>query len=330
MDTTHLIASLPQIIATCFIVLAVTIYLLKLTLFSHKEERNDDISTGLKQEIKSSAIASTISDETNKKVLNPALFRSFPLIQVTQISPNTKLFRFQLPNSESNIGLSIGRHISLRANIDGNNVIRAYTPTSHPQQKGFFELLVKTYAMGKLSPHLHSLSIGDCVDVRGPVGRFKYVPSSPPSDPNNDDSPPCFGLIAGGTGLTPCLQVLRSILPIDGHASLHPEDVTRFVLFYQNRTEEDILLKKEIDALAAAHPSRLQVLYFLSNPATKEWGTRAPNERRGYIALDAMCEHMHKNKCKQVGICGPSGFNDAMKLMLTKVGHTSEDSVFIW
>jgi ferredoxin-NADP reductase len=44
-------------------------------------------------------------------------------------------------------------------------------------------------------------------------------------------------------GLTPCLQVIRTILEGEGY----DDDDTVFTLLYQNRTVEDILLKDELD-----------------------------------------------------------------------------------
>ena len=83
---------------------------------------------------------------------------------------------------------------------------------------------------------MHSLRAGSSIEVRGPIGRFKYTKNQHPK----------LGLIAGGTGLTPCLQVIRSILQSPEYA---PGDKTRLTLFFQNRTEEDILLLDELELL---------------------------------------------------------------------------------
>lgn len=288
--------------AIATLVLAILIYI------AMSPRKGDDISTGLQKE--QDTKDPPASDD---KILNPATFRAFKLQEIILVSHNTKLFRFEIPQSKS-IGLGIGRHISVRADIAGNNVIRAYTPTSHPNQTGHFDLLIKTYETGKLSPYLHSLAVGDKVDIRGPVGRFKYQKNMYPR----------MGLIAGGTGLTPCLQVIRCILSAD-----YVDDNTTFVLLYQNRTEADILLRSELDALMTAYPARLQIIYFLSNASTTTYGHKS-NERRGYICLDALNEFMNIRSCPFVGLCGPSGFNDAMKGMLKKVGHTGEESVYVW
>jgi len=80
--------------------------------------------------------------------LNPAKFKEFKILLIKQVSYNTKLFRFEIPHGKS-LDLPIGRHISLKADIDGNKVIRAYTPTTRSNQQGYFDLLIKSYDLGE-------------------------------------------------------------------------------------------------------------------------------------------------------------------------------------
>lgn len=80
-------------------------------------------------------------------------------------------------------GLPCGKHVFLYANINGENVMRAYTPTSQDSDLGRFDLVIKVYKAGqhpqfpeggKMSQHLESLSLGDTIDVKGPVGHVVY------------------------------------------------------------------------------------------------------------------------------------------------------------
>lgn len=52
-------------------------------------------------------------------------------------------YRFALPSPEATLGLPIGQHISVQAEIGGKNVMRSYTPTSSDDDKGHFDLLIK-------------------------------------------------------------------------------------------------------------------------------------------------------------------------------------------
>lgn len=66
-------------------------------------------------------------------------------------------------------------------------------------------------------------------------------------------------MIAGGTGITPMLQIVRAALK-------NTTDTTKLSLIYANVNHEDILLKKELDELASQHSNRFKVYYVLNNP----------------------------------------------------------------
>jgi len=285
------------------------------TSYNHKGE---DVSRGLRKA--DDGLKNEISNLD--KVLSPVSFKKFKLVNVKTISSNTKLLRFEIPHNQC-INLPIGRHISVRAEIDGNKVTRAYTPTSRPDMKGYFDLLVKAYEFGKMSTYLHSLRTGDEIEVRGPIGSFKY----------GSNMYPRVGLIAGGTGLTPCLQVLRCVLE-GPEAAL---DRTAFTLLFQNRTFADILLREELDDLRARFPDRVQLHYFLSNPSDTpvDWahGAGHEHEHAGYITQECVTELLCPAVCPLVCVCGPSGFNDTMKRLLQSAGHDlppEGKSVYVW
>lgn len=53
-------------------------------------------------------------------------------------------------------------------------------------------------------------------------------------------------MIAGGTGITPCWQIIRTVTD-------DPEDDTEVSLLYANQCEDDILLREQLEELAAKH-----------------------------------------------------------------------------
>lgn len=91
--------------------------------------------------------------------------------------------------------------------------------------------------------------MGQYAEVRGPKGSFNYQPNMCTA----------IGMIAGGTGITPMLQVIRAILE-------DPSDKTKISLIFANVNLEDILLKEVFDRLALDHPDQLTVYYVLNNP----------------------------------------------------------------
>ncbi|KAK8027585.1 hypothetical protein PG991_004641 [Apiospora marii] len=198
-------------------------------------------------------------DQQPKKVLKPDTFQEFELKEKTIVSHNVAIYRFKLPAANSIIGLPIGQHISIGANIaqeDGSSkeIVRSYTPISGDHQPGYVDFLIKSYPTGNISKYMASLAVGQTIRMRGPKGAFVYTPNMVRH----------FGMVAGGTGITPMLQVIRAI--IRGRPA---GDKTQVDLIYANVTEQDILLREDLDTLAK-EDSGFRVHYVLDKPP-QDW-----------------------------------------------------------
>ncbi|GJJ08763.1 hypothetical protein Clacol_002982 [Clathrus columnatus] len=235
-----------------------------------------------------------INGKKSKPVLDPKEWKEFPLIEKTVVSPNTAVYRFGLPRPNDILGLPIGQHISVEAEIDGKKIVRSYTPTSSDDDRGHFDLLVKSYEKGNVSRYLSLIKIGQKVRIKGPKGQFTYTP----------DLSRELGMIAGGTGITPMLQIIRAVLK-------NPSDTTKLSLIYANVNFEDILLKKELDDLVANHPTRFSVFYVLNNPP-QSWDGGV-----GFVAKEHIQKHMPiSNHDIKILLCGPPPMMTAMKYIL--------------
>lgn len=151
--------------------------------------------------------------------------------------------------------MPIGQHISIGAILtqpdgSGKNIIRSYTPISGNHQPGYFDLLIKAYPQGSVTQHLARLKIGDNIRVRGPKGAFTY----------RQNMVRHFGMIAGGTGLTPMLQIIRAIVRgrPDG-------DNTEVDLIFANVNEEDILLRHDLEQISR-EDSGIRIHHVLNKP----------------------------------------------------------------
>ena len=85
---------------------------------------------------------------------------------------------------------------------------------------------------------LWNRKVGDSMQVKGPYVKLAY-------EPNKWSS---VGMVAGGTGITPMYQLILEMLA-------NPRDKTEIRLIYASRTEADIILKTELDALATVYPN---------------------------------------------------------------------------
>ncbi|GBG27348.1 NADH-cytochrome b5 reductase-like protein [Hondaea fermentalgiana] len=224
-----------------------------------------------------------------KQALSPKEFRSFKLLSVEQVSHNTKLLRFALPSDQHEAGLSVASCLVAKANIDGKNVIRPYTPVSLNHQRGYIDLLVKVYPQpgGVMSRHIDSLKPGDELEMKGPFPKIPYKKNMVKK----------IGMVAGGTGITPMLQVIREVLS-------NPDDNTEISMIFANVTEKDILLRDELEALQYLYPS-FKVYYTLDKPPSKWKGGE------GFVTEEMIREHLPtpNDDCK-ILVCGPKGLMD--------------------
>lgn len=231
-----------------------------------------------------------INEDSGKKVaLNPDKWIEFKLQDRAPVSHNSHLFRFSFDPS-SKLGLDIASCILTRApmgeNAEGKPkyAIRPYTPISDPEAKGYFDLLIKVYPEGKMSQHFARLRPGDVLEVKGPIEKLHYSPNMKEH----------IGMIAGGSGITPMLQVIEAILK-------NPDDNTQVSLVYANLSPDDILLKKKLDVLAATHPN-LKVFYTVDNP-TNDWRGGI-----GYVSKDMIVKGLPlPGDDTLILVCGPPG-----------------------
>lgn len=250
------------------------------------------------------------------------------LVDKEIISHDTRRFRFALKSPEHVLGLPIGQHIYLSARIDGNLVVRPYTPVSSDDDKGFVDLVVKIYYKnvhpkfpegGKMSQYLESLRIGDTIDFRGPNGLLVYKGKGSFAIKADKKSPPVMttakhvGMIAGGTGITPMLQIISAIMK-------DPKDETVCYLLFANQTEKDILLRPELEEVLVNNPTRFKRWYTLDR-APEGWAFS-----QGFIS-----EEMVKNHLPPPGddtlilMCGPPPMIQfACNPNLDKVGHAED------
>ncbi|KAL6223920.1 hypothetical protein ACLB2K_002777 [Fragaria x ananassa] len=197
-----------------------------------------------------------------------------PKLQDTaRVSHNTQLFRFTF-DPTAKLGLDVASCLITRAPIGQDD----------PDSKGYFDLLIKVYPEGKMSQHFASLKPGDVLEVKGPIEKLRYIPNMKKH----------IGMIAGGTGITPMLQVIEAILK-------NPDDTTKVSLLYANVSPDDILLKQKLDLLAAAHPN-LKVYYTVDNP-TKSW-----KGGKGFISKDMAVKGLPgPAEDTLILVCGPPG-----------------------
>lgn len=145
-----------------------------------------------------------------------------------------------------------------------------------------------------MSQHLNSLKIGDTILMKGPKGHLEYKGKGQFTITKRNQATNYkkrrIGMIAGGTGITPMMQVINAVLK-------NPLDRTELFLIFANQTEDDILLRKELEAIPK---DRLKVFYTLDRPpANWKYGT-------GFINTE-MCKNNlpAPSPDTMLFVCGP-------------------------
>ena len=121
--------------------------------------------------------------------------------------------------------------------------------------------------------------VGDTVAIMGPIGTHTYLGRGKFKSGRNEHSCKKLGMMAGGTGITPMLQVMSAILK-------DPSDTTQISLLYANQTEDDILVRDMLESLQAKYPKQLKIHYTLDRPpAGWKYST-------GFITDTMIAEHL--------------------------------------
>ncbi|GKU87696.1 hypothetical protein SLEP1_g2055 [Rubroshorea leprosula] len=250
------------------------------------------------------------------------------LIVKTSLSHDVRLFRFALPLEDQVLGLQVGKHILLCASIDGKLCMRAYTPTSSIDEVGHFDLVVKIYFKGVhpkfpngglMSQYLDSLPLASVLDVKGPLGHIEYKGRGNFLVHGKPKFAKKLAMLAGGTGITPIYQVVQAILK-------DPEDETEMYVVYANHTEDDILLREELDGWAKMH-ERLKVWYVISKPIREGWQYSV-----GLINESIMREHLPPGSDDTLALaCGPPPMIQfAVQPNLEKLNYDVKNNLLIF
>ena len=176
----------------------------------------------------------------------------FHRLKVAEVVPETdeaSSIRFEIPyDLKEAFRFKAGQHLTLRAEINGEEVRRNYSLCTAPSDNDVM-VTVKRIAGGVFSNWVgDSLKAGDSVDVMTPHGSFTTY-----FDPATRRH---YVGIAGGSGITPVMSLIRT--------ALGEEPNSRFTLFYGNRDSSSIIFLEALAALKNEYMGRLEIFHFLA------------------------------------------------------------------
>lgn len=244
------------------------------------------------------SIEHSIHHRTEEAKVFSNRFQPYVLGEIIPITHDTALFRFLLPNLEDEFNLKPCSSLQAcyKYGVQAKDqCYRFYTPVTANHTKGYFDIIVKRKQGGQFTKHLFGMHIGDKLLFRCVSFKIQYKP-------NKWDH---VGMIAGGTGFTPMLQVIRHALT----EPLEPGvvDKTKLSFLFCNRTEKHILLKGLFDDLAEKYKDRFRLFYTIDLPLNSEYWSKQKNCFTGYVTEEMITQSMPKPNEKNsiVMICGP-------------------------
>lgn len=234
----------------------------------------------------------------------------YPL-KVAEIVPETaeaNSIRFEVPPGlRDTFAFKAGQHLTLKAEIGGEEVRRNYSLCTAPDEQDWM-VTVKRIAGGIFSNWVGDiLKPGDTLDVMPPHGSFT----------TNFDSGRQRHLvgIAGGSGITPVMSLLRTTLKFEPQSS--------FTLLYGNRDSGSIIFLEELARLKDRHLDRFELYHFLAEEAgeIELFNGMLDRER-----CDEAIEHLVGSLVDVDGwfICGPGPMMDAAESALVDRGVTRD------
>jgi ferredoxin-NADP reductase len=191
-----------------------------------------------------------------------------------------------------------GQHVDIRLTAeDGYQAQRSYSIASPPDGE-LLALTVERIENGEVSPYLvDELRIGDQFEVRGPIGGYFVW---------TEGGPLC--LIAGGSGIAPLMAMLRHR---DGH-----EHRTPATLIYSSRSVDDIIYRKELDAMAQRDQS-LRVVHTLTRQQPVGWTGHRGRVDRALLARACF----PPAQSPKIFVCGPTPFVEDVARFLVELRY---------
>jgi ring-1,2-phenylacetyl-CoA epoxidase subunit PaaE len=221
---------------------------------------------------------------------------------------------FDLPeNLKSEFDFTAGQYLTIKADINGEDVRRAYSICTAPNED-LLGVSVKTVLDGKMSTYLNNqIKKGDILEIMKPEGRFTLVTLQ---DVQRDHY-----FFAAGSGITPVISMIKSMLEQEPKSTAY--------LLYGNKNEENIIFKDEIESLREKYEGQIVVEMTISQPKTERGsgilgilGKKKTSWQglKGRIDSAKVARFVHENPPKsehaEYYICGPGAMIETVQTTL--------------
>jgi ring-1,2-phenylacetyl-CoA epoxidase subunit PaaE len=221
--------------------------------------------------------------------------------EVVRETSDTVTIYFEQP--EPFLDYKPGQFLTLVMDFDGKELRRSYSLCTSPYVDPFPGISIKRVSNGLFSNYLNEkIFPGKTINVLKPMGNF--------TTDFHSKNRRHFFLVAGGSGITPIMGILKSVLVNE------PESIIS--LIYCSRDEDNIIFKKQLDMLQLANPDRLTVIHNLSRPSDSWTGSKGRISALTLKELFANAEY-EKRYEEVYFLCGPDGIMDTAEKVLDEL-----------
>ena len=210
-----------------------------------------------------------------------------------------------------------GQYLTLKFNIKGKEVRRAYSMCSSPLEEDL-TVTVKRVKKGLVSNYINDqVKPGQSVEVMPPDGRFYTVV--------DEENRKTYYLFGAGSGITPLFSIIKTIL--------EKEPQSTVFLFYGNRNEDCIIFKEQLETLQSRYADQFVMELILSQPKRTKGkglsgifskGTISWPGKVGRLAKKVIDEFLEKHPARHPNleyfICGPGNMIDSVEAALVSKG----------
>ena len=176
-------------------------------------------------------------------------FHSLRVASLTQETRDAVVVTFDVPEEQRDaFRFTPGQNLTLRAHFDGEEIRRSYSICSAPYEQKV-SIAIKRVQDGQFSTWANKeLRPGHMIECMCPSGGF-----GEPADPEHPRHHVAF---AAGSGITPVISILKTIL--------REEPNSRFTLVYGNRASSSVIFKEELENLKDQYIDRFRLVFILS------------------------------------------------------------------
>ncbi len=235
-------------------------------------------------------------------------FYSLPVLKVKNETRDTIAVTFAVPAElVDSFSYQQGQHLTLRAQIEDEDVRRSYSICSAVQD-GALRVAIKRTPGGLFSSWANdNLKPGMLLDVMPPMGHFNV--------PLAADNARHYLAFAAGSGITPILSIIKT--------TLLTEPKSTFTLFYGNRASSSVIFKEELTDLKDTYMERLNLAYVMSR---EQQDIELFNGRITKEKCEQFLKHWIRIEDVDVAfICGPEDMMHGVSAALQEAGMPKQN-----